>query len=77
MEGDPMFALLVRQEGDDKKEYRFYFDNNKVIKVVPEVKQWPGKDMMSLHPYVIDKPADVLKLMKQYQTTFNLLLHDD
>ena len=77
MEGDPMFALLVRQEGDAKKEYRFYFENNKVIKVVPEFKQWPGKDMMSLHPYVIDKPEDVLKLMKQYQTTFNLLLHDE
>lgn len=77
MEGDPMFALLVRQEGDAKKEYRFYFENNKVIKVVPEFKQWPDKDMMSLHPYVIDRPEDVLKLMKQYQATFNLLLHDE
>ena len=76
MEGDPMFALLVRQEGNAKKEYRFYFENNKVIKVVPEVKQWPDKDMMSLHPYVIDKPADVLKLMKQYQTTFKTLLQE-
>ena len=76
MEGDPMFALLVRQEGDAKKEYRFYFENNKVIKVVPEFKQWPDKDMMSLHPYVIDTPEDVLKLMKQYQTTFNLLLQE-
>ena len=77
MEGDPMFALLVRQEGNAKKEYRFYFEKNKVIKVVPEFKQWPLKDMMSLHPYVIDKPDDVLKLMKQYQTTFNLMLRDE
>ncbi len=76
MEGDPMFALLVRQEGDAKKEYRFYFENNKVIKVVPEFKQWPLNDMMSLHPYVIDKPADVLRIMKKHQHTFDEIMSE-
>lgn len=75
MEGDPMFALLVRQEGDDKKEYRFYFENDKVMKVVPDVKQWPKeKSMNTLHPDVIDKPADVLKLMKDKQAEFKMLI---
>ena len=75
MEGDPMFALLVRTEGDAKKEYRFYFDKGKVIKCVPEVKQWPKtKTMESLHPDVINKPADVLTLMKKQQATFKSLL---
>ena len=27
MEGDPMFALLVREEPGAKQEYRFYFEN--------------------------------------------------
>ena len=76
MEGDPMFALLVRTEGNDKKEYRFYFEKNKVIKVVPEFKQWPKeKSMETLHPDVIDKPADVLKIMREKQAEFNSLLH--
>ena len=76
MEGDPMFAYLVRQEGDTKKEYRFYFEKGKVIKVVPELKQWPKeKSMETLHPDVIDKPADVLKLMKDKQAMFKMLLH--
>lgn len=74
MEGDPMFALLVRQEGEAKKEYRFYFENDKLIKAVPELKQWPKKDFMSLHPDVIDKPADVLKLMKEKQAEFMTLI---
>ncbi|MBR2146239.1 MAG: hypothetical protein IJ925_02125 [Muribaculaceae bacterium] len=74
MEGDPMFALLVREEGGVKMEYRFYFENNKVIKVVPDVKQWPQVGVMSLHPDVIDKPADVLKLMKARQEEFERLL---
>ncbi len=74
MEGDPMFALLVREEAGTKKEYRFYFDNGKVIKTVPELKQWPKKDIMSLHPDVIDKPADVLKLMNEKQAEFKRLL---
>ena len=76
MEGDPMFALLVRQEGDSKQEYRFYFENNKLIKVVPELKQWPKKDDMSLHPGVIAKPADVLKLMEEKQTEFKRLIKE-
>lgn len=77
MEGDPMFALLVRQEGDTKKEYRFYFENNKVIKTVPDVKQWPKeKSMETLHPDIIDKPADVLQLMKQKQTEFLMLIKE-
>ena len=71
MEGDPMFAYLVRQEGDAKQEYRFYFEKGKVIKTIPEVKQWPKDD---LQPYVIKTPADVLKLMKQQQATFKSLL---
>ena len=75
MEGDPMFALLVRDEGGTKKEYRFYFENNKVIKTVPEFKQWPKeKSMETLHPDVIDKPADVLKLMKEKQAEFMTLI---
>ena len=75
MEGDPMFALLVRDEGGTKKEYRFYFENNKVIKTVPEFKQWPKeKSMETLHPDVIDKPADVLKLMKEKQAEFKTLI---
>lgn len=77
MEGDPMFAYLVRQEGDSKKEYRFYFENGKVIKTMPEVKQWPLKDMMSLHPYVIDSPADVLKIMKRHVEKFKSLLNEE
>ncbi len=74
--GDPMFAYLVRQEGKSKKEYRFYFENGKVIKTVPELKQWPDKDMMSLHPYVIDTPVDVLKIMKKHVAKFKSLLCD-
>lgn len=75
MEGDPMFALLVRDEGGTKKEYRFYFENNKVIKTVPEFKQWPKeKSMETLHPDVIDNPADVLKLMKEKQAEFKTLI---
>ena len=77
MERDPMFAYLVRQEGDSKKEYRFYFENDKVIKTMPEVKQWPLKDMMSLHPYVIDSPADVLKIMKRHVEKFKSLLNEE
>ncbi|MBR5030157.1 MAG: hypothetical protein IKX63_03530 [Muribaculaceae bacterium] len=73
MEGDPMFALLVRTEGDQKKEYRFYFDKGKVIKTVPDVKQWPKSDAFSLHPDQISKPADVLKLMDKHQADFNRL----
>ena len=77
MEGDPMFALLVRQEGDTKKEYRFYFQNNKLIKAVPELKQWPKeKSMETLHPDIIDKPADVLQLMKQKQAEFLMLIKE-
>lgn len=76
MEGDPMFALLVREEGGTKMEYRFYFENNKVIKVIPDVKQWPPEDVMSLHPGVIDKPADVLELMKARQDEFKRLLEE-
>lgn len=77
MEGDPMFALLVRDEGGTKKEYRFYFENNKVIKVVPELKKWPKeKSMETLHPDVIDKPADVLKLMKERQAEFKRLIKE-
>lgn len=75
MEGDPMFALLVRQEGDAKKEYRFYFDKNKVIKVVPDVKQWPKeKSMETLHPDLINSSADVLKIMKEKQAEFKSLI---
>ena len=73
MEGDPMFALLIRTEGDQKKEYRFYFDKGKVIKTVPDVKQWPKKDAFNLHPDQISKPDDVLKLMKDEVATFNRL----
>ena len=76
MEGDPMFALLVRDECGTKKEYRFYFENDKVIKVVPELKQWPKKGDMTLHPDVIDKPADVLKLMKEKQAEFKRLIKE-
>lgn len=76
MEGDPMFALLVRSEGDVKKEYRFYFDNDKLIKAYPELKQWPKDDNQSLHPEVIDKPADVLKLMKEKQAEFKMLIKE-
>lgn len=77
MEGDPMFALLVRSEGDVKKEYRFYFDKGKVIKTVPDVKQWPkNKDMESLHPDVIKSPADVLSIMKAKQADFKRLIDD-
>lgn len=76
MEGDPMFALLVRDEGGTKKEYRFYFENNKLIKAEPELKQWPKKDGMNLHPDVIDKPADVLKLMKEKQAEFKMLIKE-
>lgn len=75
MEGDPMFALLVRTEGAARKEYRFYFENGKVIKTVPDVKQWPDKDdPESLHPFIISKPADVLKLMNRHESTFKSLL---
>ena len=77
MEGDPMFALLVRDEGGTKKEYRFYFENNKLIKVVPDVKQWPKDDGgMNLHPQVISKPAEVLKLMKEKQAEFMHLIKE-
>lgn len=77
MEGDPMFALLVRTEGDAKKEYRFYFDKGKVIKTVPDVKQWPkNSDMESLHPDVIKSPADVLTIMKKKQADFKRLIDD-
>lgn len=77
MEGDPMFAYLVRQEGDARQEYRFYFENNKLIKVVPDVKQWPKDDGgMNLHPQVISKPAEVLKLMKEKQAEFMLLMKE-
>jgi len=31
--------------------------------------------METLHPDVIDKPADVLKLMKDKQAMFKMLLH--
>ena len=76
--GDPMFALLVREEGDAKQEYRFYFENSKVIKVAPAVKDWPVKDdSMSLHPQTIEKPADVLKLMDSYQANFKRLVYHD
>ena len=76
MEGDPMFALLVREECGTKKEYRFYFDKGKVIKTVPDVKQWPKADSagLSLHPDVIKTPAEVLTLMKQQQATFKTLV---
>ena len=74
MEGDPMFAYLVRQEGDTKKEYRFYFEKGKVVKTIPEVKQWPKDE---LQPNVIKTPADVLKLMKQQKATFKSLILKD
>ena len=77
MEGDPMFALLVRDEGGTKKEYRFYFENDKVIKVDPELKQWPKDNGgMNLHPQVISKPADVLKLMKEKQAEFKMIIKE-
>ena len=76
MEGDPMFALLVRDEGGVKKEYRFYFENDKLIKADPELKQWPKDDSKSLHPEVIKKPADVLKLMKEKQAEFKVLIKE-
>lgn len=77
MEGDPMFAYLVRQEGDARQEYRFYFEKNKLIKVVPDLKQWPKDDGgMNLHPQVISKPADVLKLMKEKQAEFMHLIKE-
>ena len=76
MEGDPMFALLVREEGGVKKEYRFYFENDKLIKADPELKQWPKDDSKSLHPEVIKKPADVLKLMKEKQAEFKMLIKE-
>lgn len=75
MEGDPMFALLVRQEGDEKKEFRFYFENGKVIKVVPEVKKWPSiDDFMSIAPF--KSPADVLSLMNTKQEEFKTLVNE-
>ena len=77
MEGDPMFAYLVRQEGDARQEYRFYFENNKLIKVVPDLKQWPKDNGgMNLHPQVISKPADVLKLMKEKQAEFKIIIKE-
>lgn len=75
MEGDPMFALLVREEPGAKQEYRFYFENNKLIKAVPDVKQWPKDDGgMNLHPQVISKPAEVLNIMKEKAAEFKRLL---
>ena len=76
MEGDPMFALLVREEAGTKMEYRFYFDNGKVRKNVPELSKWPKKGTMTLHPDVIAKPADVLKLMKDKQAEFKRLIKE-
>ena len=77
MEGDPMFAYLIRQEGDARQEYRFYFENNKLIKVVPDLKQWPKDNGgINLHPQVISKPADVLKLMKEKQAEFMHLIKE-
>ncbi len=75
MEGDPMFALLVRQEGDSKQEFRFYFENGKVIKVVPEVKKWPSiDDDLSIAPF--KSPADVLSLMNAKQELFKTLVNE-
>ena len=75
MEGDPMFALLVRQMGDSKQEFRFYFENGKVIKVVPEVKKWPSiDDDLSIAPF--KSPADVLSLMNAKQELFKTLVNE-
>lgn len=76
MEGDPMFALLVRQEEGSKvkTEYRFYLQNGKVFKCVPAVKDWPKDDTpRALAPH-ISGPAEVVKLMKTHQERFQSLV---
>ena len=70
--------MLSLQYSDlDRPLFFIYFENNKLIKVVPDVKQWPKDDGgMNLHPQVISKPAEVLKLMKEKQAEFMHLIKE-
>lgn len=75
--GDPMFAVLLCEEPSSgvKSEYRFYIDGGRVFRCVPEFKSWPRENTpTALAPEGIEKPDDVVILMKHHKEIFKSLL---
>ena len=78
--GDPMFLLITTQLGDDKatlKEYRFYFDEGKLIKQVPE-RIGPFDDDELIKPdFAIDEKGRAVGLEESFKgvaETFNSII---
>lgn len=77
--GEPMFLLISAQLGDDsqtKKEYRFYFDNGKLIKQIPERIVFDENDLLT-PDFGIDatgKAVDLISSFNSVRNTFHAIV---
>ena len=77
--GEPMFLLIATQLGDDvgtKKEYRFYFDQGKLIKQIPERIVVDENDLLTLDFEVDDngRAGNLIPAFNSVKETFGAIV---